>query len=260
MLKEEDRMVNYKMIIAYEGKRYKGFRKTKSDPEKTIQGKLEAVLKKKYEQDIEVIGAVNTDAGVNATSQVVNFKVPDDTPNAHGVFEYFETYLPDDIIALDVSVEEERFHSRYALESVTYAYRLWKKDAPSRPLFDRQRVNRMDSPLDCDLMQTAAEYMLGEHDFLAFATKSKVKSSVKEVYDLDIFETDEEIVITIEANSFLLNMERIIVGTLIQVGLGDKAPDTVKKAFSSLNSKYTGHKAMAPALTLTEVNLREADL
>lgn len=253
-------MTNYKMIIAYDGKRYKGFRKTKTDAEKTIQGKLEAILKKKYETDIEVIGAVNTDAGVSAAYQVVNFKIEDEMPNPSEVFDYFETYLPDDIITLDVTVEDDRFQSRYATEAITYAYRLWKKDAPNRPLFDRQRVNRMDRVLDCDLMQTAADLMLGEHDFRAFSTKSKVKSSVKELYDLDIYETDEEIVITLKANGYLLNMERIIVGTLIQVGLGDKEPETVKKAFSSLNSKYTGHKAMAPALTLIEVELREVEL
>lgn len=250
-------MTNYKMIIAYDGRRYKGFRKTRNNSDATIQGKLEAILKKKYEADIEVISAVNTDAGVSADCQVVNFKVEEDQPNTGEVFDYFETYLPDDIIVLDVTLEDDRFHSRYNVKAITYTYRLWKKDAPFRPLFDRQRVNRMDRVLDGDLMQEAAEALIGEHDFRAFATKAKVKSTMKELFDLDILETETEFIITMTANSYLLHMERIMVGTLIQVGLGDKHPETVNRAFKTMDTKDAGHKAMAPALMLTGLSFED---
>ncbi len=249
--------INYKMTIAYDGRRYKGFRKTAKDSTNTIQGKLEAILEKKYEMPIEVIGSVNTDAGVSAVHQVVNFNTPDDAVNTKELFDYFELYLPDDIITLDIEPEDDRFHSRYLVEMVTYRYRLWKRDAPHRPLFDRQLVNRMDRVLDGDLMQLAADHFIGEHDFRAFSTKSKVKSPIKTIYDIDILETDEEFIISMTADGFLLNMERIIVGTLIQVGLGDKHPETVNRAFKSLNSKDAGHKAMAGALTLAEVKLKD---
>lgn len=246
-------MINYKMTIGYDGRRYKGYRKTKSNEDKTIQGKLEAILEKKYGEKIEVVSAVNTDAGVSATYQVVNFKVPDKKEDVIGIRDYFEEFLPDDIITYSVEVVEDRFHSRYNVKELTYQYRIWKIDAPRRPLFDRQYVNRMDSVLDVDKMRNAAELFLGEHEFAAFSTKSKVKSSVKVITSLELFDTDEEIIVTISADGFLLNMERIIVGTLIQIGLGTRHEETIKRAFKSMNNKDVGHKAMASALTLVHV-------
>lgn len=245
------------MTIAYDGRRYKGFRKTKKDSEKTIQGKLEDILRKKYEQAIEVIGAVNTDPGVSAKAQVVNFKTPDKSGNPKEIFEYFEEYLPHDIIVMDVEIEDERFHSRYMVDRMTYTYRLWKKDALHRPLFDRQLVNLMDRPLDIEAMRQAAGYYIGEHDYKAFTTTNKTKSSVKHVYDVDIEDSDNEIKISITANAFLLHMERIMVGTLVQVGLGDKHPETVNRAFRTLNSKDTGHKVMAGALMLEQLTFTD---
>ena len=246
-------MINYKMTIGYDGRRYKGYRKTKTNEDKTIQGKLEAILKKKYDQIIEVISAVNTDAGVSAVHQVVNFNVPDSKADPNEIRSYFEEYLPDDIITYSVEVADERFHSRYNVKALTYEYRLWKKEAPIRPLFDRQLVNRMDEVLDVDKMRHSSNLFLGEHEFAAFSTKSKVKSSVKVINTLEIIDTEEEIIISINASGFLLNMERIIVGTLIQIGLGTRHEETIKRAFKSMNNKDVGHKAMASALMLIDV-------
>lgn len=246
-------MINYKMTIGYDGRRYKGYRKTKSNEDKTIQGKLEAILEKKYGEKIEVVSAVNTDAGVSATYQVVNFKVPDKKEDVIGIRDYFEEFLPDDIITYSVEAVEDRFHSRYNVKELTYEYRLWKIDAPRRPLFERQYVNRMDSVLDVDKIRNATELFLGEHEFAAFSTKSKVKSSVKTITSLELFDTDEEIIVTISADGFLLNMERIIVGTLIQIGIGTRHEETIKLAFKSMNNKDVGHKAMASALSLVHV-------
>lgn len=246
-------MQNYKMTIAYDGKRYKGFRKTKSSGELSIQGKLEAILKKKYECDIEVISAINTDASVHASEQVVNFKVPDGE-SPEGIRDYFETYLPDDIITLSVEAVDDRFHSRYQMTSVTYVYRLWKSDALLRPLFDRQRVNRMEAPLTIGLMKEGAKLLVGQHDFAAFATKAKAKSTTKEIFELEVEADDNEVIITMKADGFLLNMERIIAGTLIQIGLCQRDLEDIEKALASKNSKYVGHKAMAPALTLVSVD------
>jgi tRNA pseudouridine38-40 synthase len=247
-------MKNYKMELAYDGKRYKGFRKVKGDEDKTIQGKLENILKKLYEEDIEVIGAVNTDASVHALFQVVNFTAPHGKFSEGKLLNYMETYLPDDIIILSVNSADERFHARYNVSKIKYEYRLWKSNAPHRPLFERSRVKLMEKALNITVMEEAASRMIGEKDFKAFSTKSKVKSSVKTVYDLTIRETEYEVIISITANSFLLNMERIIIGTLIQVGLYEKDIESIDKAFKSLNDKYVGHKAMAGALCLVDVS------
>lgn len=243
-------MENYKLTLAYEGKRYKGFRSIKGEEDKTIQGKLENILKKLYEKDIEVIGAVNTDAGVSAAYQIVNFQVPTKTYNAKKIRSYLDEFLPEDIITLAIEKVDERFQSRYLVKAITYEYRLWKSDAPHKPLFERRQVKVMEKPLNALVMEEAAKAFVGQHDFRAFATTAKVKSTLKEIFAIDIIENDCEIVIRIKANGYLLHMERIIIGTLIQVGLYEKNIDTIQKGLTSLNDKYVGHKAMAGALCL----------
>jgi tRNA pseudouridine38-40 synthase len=245
-------MQNYKMMIAYDGRKYTGFNKSK-DLEKSIQGKLELILSKLYEQEVEVISAVNTDAGVNAKGQIVNFIAPDNRLTEKEIFDYFEKYLTEDIIILSVETAPERFHSRYLMKSLTYEYRLWKNDAPNRPLFERQYVNLMNQTVDTAKMKKAAKCFVGEHDFLAFTTNKKTIKSIKQIFSLEVMETAHEIIITMSANGFLLNMERVIVGTLIQVGLGQLPMNTIEKAFESKDMKDAGHKASAGALYLLSV-------
>ncbi|KDR96336.1 tRNA pseudouridine38-40 synthase [Peptoclostridium litorale DSM 5388] len=246
-------MQNYKMIIAYDGRKYTGYNKSKGKLEKSIQGKLELILSKLYEEEVEVISAVSTDAGVHAKGQIVNFTAPHSRLDEEDIFDYFEKYLTDDIIILSVEMVDERFHSRYLMRSATYEYRLWKKNAPNRPLFERQYVNLMNQTVDVDKMKKAAEQLVGEHDFLAFTTNKKTKKSIKKIDSIDVRETRNEIIITMTANGFLLNMERLIVGTLIQVGLGQLPMNTIEKAFKSKDMNDVGHKASAGALCLLSV-------
>lgn len=246
-------MSNYKMTIAYDGRKYVGFNKIKSKPDKSVQEKLESILHKFYEKPIEVIGAVNTDAGVHAKNQVVNFTVPNNRMNKKQIHDYFEKYLTDDIIVIDIEKVEDRFHSRYLMKEATYEYRLWKKDAVNRPLFERQYVNLMKQTIDMDRIKLAAEHFEGKHDFIAFTSKKKTKKSMKEIYSIDVRQTKNEIIISITANGFLINMERIIVGTLIQIGLGQLPIDIAEIAFESKNMDDVGHKASAGALCLVDV-------
>ncbi|MDT8719269.1 tRNA pseudouridine(38-40) synthase TruA [Clostridium sp. 19966] len=246
-------MQNYKMMIAYDGRKYMGFNKSKDNLEKSIQGKLELILAKLYEKEVEVIGAVNTEAGVHAKGQIVNFIAPDDRLSEKEIFDYLEKYLTEDIIILSVETADERFHSRYLMKSATYEYRLWKKDAPNRPLFERQYVNLMNQIIDVAKSKKAAKNLVGEHDFLAFTTNRKTKNPIKRVLSVDVRETTNEIIITMKANGFLLNMERVIVGTLIQVGLGQLPMNIIEKAFESKDTKDVGHKASADALCLLSV-------
>jgi tRNA pseudouridine38-40 synthase len=248
-------MQNYKMCIAYDGRKYKGFNVTKRDAEKNIQGKLEAILSKMYDKEVEVIGAVNTDAGVHAKEQIVNFVAPTDQFAADEIVAYIEKYLTDDIIVLAIEAVDERFHSRYLTKGITYTYRIWKQNAPNRPLFERHYVNLMNQVLDSSKMKKAAGQLIGMHDFSAFTTNKRVKNPMKDVMAVTIEETRHEIIITMTASSFLLNMERIIVGTLIQVGLGQLPINTIDSAIKTKDLKHVGHKASADALCLTKVTL-----
>ncbi len=247
-------MKNFKMTSAYNGRKYMGFSERKNDPDKAIQGKLEMILSRMYHTAVEVISACNTEAGVHAEHQVINFLAPDDTYDAQGVFEYFEKYLPDDVIVLSAEEADERFHSRYLVKTLKYKYRIWKNNAPRRPLFDRQLVNVVNQNLNVDRMKDAAIDLIGEHDFSVFATKTKTKNTYKKIYEASIDETETEIVITFTANGFLLNMERYIVGTLIQIGTGQLPPNAVQLALQTGKTDYVGHKAMSDALFLVDVS------
>ena len=246
-------MQNYKLKIAYDGKRYMGFKKNKVSEDKCIHGKMSNILKKLYSEDVELVSAVNTGADVHASHQIVNFKAPSDKLNAEEIRNYFEKYLPDDIIVLDIEEVDDRFQSRMLLKSITYKYRIWKSDAPRRPLFERNYVNHMRDPLDVEMMREAAELFEGKHDFAAFTTNPKTKNSVKEMISIEILEDENEVNIIMKATGFLLNMERLIPGTLIQVGLGERKVSSVLSAFESRNMDDAGHKAMAPALTLIDI-------
>ncbi len=246
-------MQNYKVVIAYDGRKYTGFNKSKGNADKTVQGKLEQILLKLYGQAVEVTGAVSTDAGVHAKGQVVNFTAIDDRLSKYEIFEYIEKYLTDDIILLSIEETDERFHSRYLVESVTYEYRLWKSNAKNRPLFERQYVNLMSQRLETSKMKKAATLLVGEHDFLAFTTNKKTKNSTKTMTTVDVEETKDEIIITMTATGFLLNMERLIVGTLIQIGLGQLPAKAINKAFASKSNEDVGHKVSAGALCLVSV-------
>lgn len=246
-------MQNYKMIIAYDGKKYNGFNASRGNEDKSIQGKFEAILAKLYGETVEVIAAVNTDSGVHAKEQVINFIAPNKEQTARDIKFYVDKYLPDDIIVLEAEEVDERFHSRYNVKTVTYEYRLWKRNGSHRPLFDRQYVNFMSQVLDAKKMQEAAKDLVGEHDFLAFTTNKKTKKSVKEITAVEVKETTNEIIITMTATAFLLNMERVIVGTLVQIGLGQLTVNAVSKAIRTRDNEEAGHKASAGALSLVKV-------
>jgi tRNA pseudouridine38-40 synthase len=247
-------MKNFKIVLAYDGKRYKGFRKLSGKSDRTIQGKLENILSKLYEEPVEVISAVNTDAAVHAKHQVVSFKSPSDDHKADKLHNYMETFLPDDIIIISVDEVDERFHARYNVTSITYEYHLWKSNAKQRPLFERDYVKLMDKTLNVIVMEEAANRMIGEQDYRAFTSNSKVRNPVKNVKDVKVTERENDIIISITSNGYLLNMERIMVGTLIQVGLYERDVESVDKAFSTRETSYAGHKAMAGALCLVDVS------
>lgn len=246
-------MQNYKMTIAYDGRKYKGFNKSKGNIEKSVQGKLELILKKLYETEVEVIGAVSTDAGVHAKGQVVSFTAINNQLNAGEIRDYFEKYLTDDIIILSLEAVDARFHSRYQMKSATYEYRLWKTDAPNRPLFERQFVNLMVQLLNVDKMKKAAKDLVGEHDFIAFTTNKKTKKSIKKMISIDIEENTYEIIITMTANGYLLNMEKKIVGALVQVGLGQIPVRSIENAFELKEPDSIGHISSASGLCLLSI-------
>lgn len=243
-------MPNYKIVIAYDGTRYKGWQSQKST-DATIQGKLQDILEKTAGYPVDVIGSGRTDAGVHAKGQVANFHLKEQI-DERKLLETLNQYLPEDIAVLSLEEVEERFHSRFQAKEKTYMYRLHTSKIPD--VFERKYVYTYTEPLHLENMKKAAAYMTGTMDFTSFcANKHMKKSAVRSVYAIDFQITEKEIDLIYRGNGFLQNMVRIMTGTLLEVGMGKKKPEDVPMILAEKNREAAGFTAPAQGLVLLEV-------
>lgn len=244
-------MNNYKLIIQYDGGRYKGWQRL-GKGENTIQGKIENVLSELVGKNIEIIGCSRTDAGVHALAQVANFKISENLTERE-IKNYLNKYLPQDISIKEVTKVPERFHARYNAKDKTYIYKIWNEDYINP--FMRKYSMHIEKKLNVDNVKKAAQYFIGEHDFTAFSNaKSKKKTTVRKIYSINIEEKDGFIKIRVRGNGFLYNMVRKIVGTLIEVGLGEKNSDDVPAILNSKERNQTGRIADPGGLYLEKID------
>lgn len=253
-------MRNFRMILQYEGTRYQGWQKQEST-ENTIQGKLEALLSKMEGAKVEVQGSGRTDAGVHALGQTANFHIDTDkTPEQ--IMEYMNFYLPEDIAVVSMEEVSERFHSRLNAVGKTYCYRVLNTQIPH--VFDRRYVHVVSEKLDVEAMKKAASYLEGTHDFKAFTSnKRSRKSTVRTIESIEIEKTSSsfcvpgeekaEIKLTFSGNGFLYHMVRIMVGTLLEVGMHKRKPEEMAELLCSGLRENAGELAPAKGLTLLEV-------
>jgi tRNA pseudouridine38-40 synthase len=243
-------MKNYKMLIQYDGGEFKGWQRL-GNSENTIQGKIEAVLSKMVGEPVEIVGSSRTDAGVHALGQVANFKAAVDLSEAK-IKEYLNHYLPRSISVVKVTVTSERFHARYHAKAKTYLYKIWN-EAHGNP-FMRKYTMHVERRLDLEKMRDACQYFIGEHDFAVYANaKSTKKDTVRNIYSLDVEEDAGMIQIRICGTGFLYNMARKMVGTLIEVGLGDKEAEAIPGILLAKERSGTGGIADAGGLYLEKI-------
>ena len=245
-------MKNFRILVQYEGTRYQGWQRQDATGN-TIQGKLEAILAKMTGLDfVQVDGSGRTDAGVHALGQVANFKIHTELA-AEDVMDYLNQYLPEDIGVLSIREMPERFHSRLNAKGKTYRYRIWNTRLPC--VFERRYVYEMADPLDLDAMKAAACYLEGKHDFKAFTSNKKSrKSTVRTIDAIQLEQAGNEVVITYSGDGFLYHMVRILTGTLIEVGLGQRTPESMAELFQENASRdLSGALVPAKGLCLVEV-------
>lgn len=241
---------NYRMIIEYDGTRYYGWQR---QPQKdTIQGKIEAVLSKMCDTDIEVIGAGRTDAGVHARGMVANAAF-DTSYSVEEIRDYLNNYLPDDIAVKSVKEAGPRFHARYNAIGKTYCYTCFAGEVKS--VFDRRYYTRLDEMPDIETMREAADLLKGEHDFRNFCVNPRMKkSTVRNVDRIDIVNEGGYIYFTFHGTGFLQNMVRIMVGTLLEVGYGRVSKEFVQEVLDATERKKAGPTAPAKGLCLISVD------
>ena len=224
-------MRNIMLTIEYDGSRYQGWaRLGKDEPGNTISAKILDVLAKMTGEDIaELYCGCRTEAGIHAYAQVANFKTGS-SMDVHEIKHYLNRYLPMDIAITDVRDVPERFHARLNAVSKTYVYRMTIADVPS--VFDRKHTFHCFRMPDVRLMQEAALLLTGEHDFRNFSTVKKAKTTLREIYDIDIYGDEEEMQIMIHADDFLHNMARIIIRTLLEIGMGTRQIEEIEEIFN----------------------------
>ena len=242
-------MRNIRIDICYDGTRYRGWQRL-AGVENTIQGKLEQTLTRILGEPIEISGSGRTDAGAHAMGQVANFHC-NSRMNTDEILSQLRRYLPEDIGIYSCREAGERFHARLNAKSKTYRYRIWNSQSPC--VFQRRFVSVLPQPLDMAAMEKAAAHLLGEHDFSAFcAAKSKKKSTVRRVDRIKIYREGEEICFDVTGNGFLYNMVRILVGTLVEVGLHQREADSIPALFGA-DRANAGMLMEAHGLCLMEV-------
>lgn len=243
-------MENYKMVLAYDGTRYRGWQRQKGT-EMTIQGKAEAVLASFAGYPVEITGSGRTDAGVHARGQTANFHLKQ-ACDGEELLEYLNRYLPEDIAVLSVEKADGQFHSRYHAVSKTYLYRIHTGKIPE--VFERKYVYDYQTPLDTERMRRAAELLCGTHDFTSFCGNRKMKkSTVRTIFEIRIEETEQETRLFYTGDGFLQNMVRILTGTLIETGDGRREPEDIPLLLEAKNREAAGYTAPACGLTLLSV-------
>lgn len=239
-------MKRIKLIVAYDGTNYCGWQ---VQPNKeTIEGVLNRELSELLGEPVKVTGASRTDAGVHSLGNVAVFDTKTRIP-PEKISYALNVRLPDDIVVQDSCEVSRDFHPRHCDSRKTYEYRILNRRFP-------MPTRRLDTyffyrKLDLERMQEAAKYLEGTHDFKSFCSvNTAVEDTVRTIYFLKVEKKDEVITIRVQGNGFLYNMVRILAGTLIQVGLGERTPEQMSEILETKNRGAAGPTAPAQGLTM----------
>lgn len=237
------------LILEYDGSRYCGWQ---SQPENcSIQDALETALSQIAQEKIRVITAGRTDTGVHALYQVVHFDTSVQRPVTAWV-RGVNAFLPDDIAVLWASGTSDKFHARYSAVERRYLYLLLNQ--PVRPGINHKKIGWFHQPLQLDIMQRAANILIGEHDFSSFrATGCQAKSPIRTMTQLKIVRHGNLFIFDLRANAFLQHMVRNIVGCLVYVGKGKYSSEWMLELLEGCDRAYAAPTFSAAGLYLAGV-------
>lgn len=242
-------MKRIKLTIAYDGTNYCGWQIQNNGI--TIEEVLNNKLSQLLREEIKVIGASRTDSGVHALGNVAVFDTMTKIPPEKISFALNQR-LPVDITVQKSEEVDQGFHPRCRESLKTYEYTILNRrvDLPTLRLYS----HFVYLPLDLEEMQKAANYIVGKHDFKSFcSSKGQALTTVRTVSELTVRKVGDIISVRITGNGFLYNMVRIIVGTLMKVGLGAYPPEYVASILEKKDRGYAGPNAPAKGLTLISI-------
>lgn len=240
--------MRYFLEIAYNGKNYFGWQRQPN--EISVQQVLEECLTTFLRQDISIVGAGRTDTGVHAKQMFAHFDF-DGIADLKKFRYRMNSFLPYDIVINDVKVVKDTAHARFDAKERTYHYVIVTRKDPFK---DKLAYQLFHKP-DVDLMNRAAELLLGRKNFKCFSkSKTDVKTYYCDIKSAFWIEDGSKIVFSITADRFLRNMVRAIVGTLLDVGFGKKSLANLEAILNSGDRSMAGASAPAEGLYLVEVN------
>lgn len=261
--------IRYKLTIAYRGTHYHGWQrqlpnalyKGPKPPEgegiPTIQEELVRALKHVVGHPINLVGSSRTDAGVHAKGQVAHFDTDQVQIPPEGLRRAVNARLPDDILVRTVEPAPAGFDAILSTTLKRYQYFIWH--ALDRPMLFPDLAWHRWQELDVDAMHRAAEHFLGEHDFASFTRPGhKRENTVRTIHSLDLTQRGPKLIFGVEGSGFLWNMVRIIVGTLVEVGLGLHGPDDMLQMLAARDRRAAGATAPAHGLYLQWIQFNSA--
>ncbi len=225
-----------RLTVAYDGTAYHGWQLQNNAS--SIEGELNRAIFETTGEEVHVIGASRTDAGVHALGNIAVFDTESRIP-AEKMFYAINPALPRDIRIVKSEEVPEDWHPRKQDCRKTYEYHIstGPVELPTKRLYAHYTYHK----LDVAEMDRAARLMTGEHDFAAFcAAGSQAETTVRRLYTAEVFSRDDEVIVRVCGAGFLYNMVRIIAGTLMDVGMGRKKPEDIPGIIASLDRRQAG--------------------
>lgn len=250
-------MPRIKCTISYDGTGFSGYQVQPG--KRTVQGELEKALEKLNKgTSIRVSASGRTDAGVHARGQVIHFDTTLEIEPARWQ-KALNSMLPDEIAVLSVDIAKPDFHARF--DAVGKEYRYFLLPSKHRDPFQRNYAYQFPYELNFDAMREAGRQLLGTHDFTSFcSSKTEVEDKVRTLKEIDFYEENGLLVFRFVGDGFLYNMVRILVGTLLEVGTGRRAADTMLHLLAEQDRTLAGKTAPGHGLYLWQVYYDEEDL
>lgn len=239
--------MRYLATIEYNGTNYAGWQIQPNGV--SIEEEVEKVISRLLNTPTKIYGSGRTDAGVHAHGQTFHF---DADIKDLGKFKYsLNSLLPRDMHVINIEIKDESFNARYDVKAKTYIYYLNMGEFDP---FNKDLVYQFLRKLDVETMKQAITLFKGEHCFMNFTSKEEDKSNfVRNIYEADISVSDDIVKFIFVGNGFMRYMIRMIVGTLIEVGLGKMTIEDVSNYLDSKERKVISYKAPACGLYLEKV-------
>lgn len=244
-------MRNLLVTIAYDGKNFHGWQVQPNGI--TVQEVFQKALADTVGDFSDLKGCSRTDSGVHANMYCISVRISHPIP-AHRLKAALNSRLPASVVCLDCVEAADDFHARYNCRSKQYIYKIWNSDTRNPFLDGHALFYRY--PLDEELLDRAAQAYVGSHDFTSFCTADKREKGdlTRNVLGFSVKREGKLVTMTVEADGFLYNMVRIMVGTLLYVSQGKIAPDAISDIIEKRDRSFAGPTAPACGLYLNKVN------